>query len=566
VPCEDGVSVVARSGSLSTFSALEQCCPGATRDNNTFKGRRGLTMIEYNKTLEHAGFQKVRDRRTELERRVPVEHDKADSQIEGHGLFRFRKWRVADSDRSKWELYKSWELLVESFPLFGEECSWTKFFAVVSRFEADWQPYSETGRTKLLVPCPDAFGETHINSVASLVNSNNSVASLVHAPFVTSMAPCSDGQRPTCASANSLSQGMQARPSVQPQCAVDSQNLKLLLLALDSSSFSLVSSVPSTLPAHTTSASQEQVPACGMKRPRAMYATPAHAHPSQSLSVADLLNMDGEATLNRKKHCAAPNTNLADITRLLHATSKAIMSHAHETSPSMSTITPETQAHKNHANISSLPTDTGSSSASSASSTPPPPAADMSRQCTPATHEIPTLSTPATSCIPNRAPATSCVPNRALPMESKKVYVAHTKMVTARSGLAPAGCGYLGGTINMTALQQLQEHLSRQENVVSKVTVTTSARGGSKTATNGARAAPSSRHFSTASSASLPVISTVTSRDCDNTNLRPAFAAGGVGGEVGVGGEREGAFGNTQPPPQKRCDPLLLLWQHASTL
>eukprot|EP00277_Geminigera_cryophila_P023586 CAMPEP_0179486898 /NCGR_PEP_ID=MMETSP0799-20121207/63053_1 /TAXON_ID=46947 /ORGANISM="Geminigera cryophila, Strain CCMP2564" /LENGTH=35 /DNA_ID= /DNA_START= /DNA_END= /DNA_ORIENTATION= len=35
----------------------------------------------------------------------------------------------------------------------------------------------------------------------------------------------------------------------------------------------------------------------------------------------------------------------------------------------------------------------------------------------------------------------------------------------------------------MTALQQLQEHLSRQENVVSKVTVTTSARGGSKTAT-----------------------------------------------------------------------------------
>jgi len=551
VPCEDGVSVVARSGSLSTFAALEQCCPGSTRDNNTFKGRRGLTMIEYNKTLEHAGFQKVRDRRTELERRAPVEQDKADSQIEGHGLFRFRKWRVADSDRSKWELYKSWELLVESFPLFGDECSWTKFFAVVSRFEADWQPYSETGRTKLLVPCPDAFMETHINSVASLINSNNSVSSLVHAPFVTSMAPCSDGQRPTCASASSQSQGMQARPPTQPQCAVDSQNLKLLLLALDSSSFSLVSSVPSSLPAHTTSASQKQVPACGMKRPRAMYATPAHVHPSQSLSVADLLNMDGEATLNRKKLCAAPNTNLADITRLLHATSKAIISHAHETSPSMPTITPSTQDHTHPANISSLPTDTVSSSASS---TPPPPAADMSRQCTPATHAIPTLSTPATSCVPNRA----------LPVESKKVYVAHPKMVTARSGLAPAGCGYLGGTINMTALQQLQEHLSRQEKVVSKVTVTTSARGGSKTATNGARAAPSSRHFSTATATSLPVLSTLASCDRDNTNPRSAFAAGGVG--VGVGGGREEACGNTQPPPQKRCDPLLLLWQHASTL
>jgi hypothetical protein len=64
-PCEDGASVVARSGCLSTFAALEKCCPSSIRDSRSAKGRSGLTMIEYNKTLEKAGFQKARDRRSD---------------------------------------------------------------------------------------------------------------------------------------------------------------------------------------------------------------------------------------------------------------------------------------------------------------------------------------------------------------------------------------------------------------------------------------------------------------------------------------------------------------------
>lgn len=45
---------------------------------------------------------------------------------EGVCLFKFRKWKSIDSEVAKWELYKSWELLVESFPIFGEDCDWNK--------------------------------------------------------------------------------------------------------------------------------------------------------------------------------------------------------------------------------------------------------------------------------------------------------------------------------------------------------------------------------------------------------------------------------------------------------
>ena len=65
VPCEDSTRVVARSGQLSLFSALEECCPGCIRNLSTANGRRGLTMIEFNKSLEKEGFEKMRDRRAD---------------------------------------------------------------------------------------------------------------------------------------------------------------------------------------------------------------------------------------------------------------------------------------------------------------------------------------------------------------------------------------------------------------------------------------------------------------------------------------------------------------------
>lgn len=65
VRSEDHTKVVARSGSLSVFAALEECCPSCVRDESTTSGRRGLTMIEFNKVLEKGGFTKMRDRRVD---------------------------------------------------------------------------------------------------------------------------------------------------------------------------------------------------------------------------------------------------------------------------------------------------------------------------------------------------------------------------------------------------------------------------------------------------------------------------------------------------------------------
>ena len=65
VACDDSTQVVARSGHLSIFAALEECCPGCVR-NESPTGRRGLTRIEFNKALERqAGFEKMRDRRAD---------------------------------------------------------------------------------------------------------------------------------------------------------------------------------------------------------------------------------------------------------------------------------------------------------------------------------------------------------------------------------------------------------------------------------------------------------------------------------------------------------------------
>ena len=140
--------------------ALGQCCPSAMRDNSSTKGRRGLTLVEYNKTLERAGFQKVRDRRIDL---CPTGSGSGSWSGSGSGsptttecdalcLFRFRKWKSTETELLKWELYKSWESLVASFPIFSEECDWNKFFSIVTSFERAWQPNADMGRRLNPIP------------------------------------------------------------------------------------------------------------------------------------------------------------------------------------------------------------------------------------------------------------------------------------------------------------------------------------------------------------------------------------------------------------------------------
>ena len=58
-------SMIARSGRLSLFTSLQECCPSAVRNDDPFIGRHGMTEIEFNKVLEKHGFTKVRDRTAE---------------------------------------------------------------------------------------------------------------------------------------------------------------------------------------------------------------------------------------------------------------------------------------------------------------------------------------------------------------------------------------------------------------------------------------------------------------------------------------------------------------------
>jgi len=54
--------MVSRSGPLSLFSALQECCPSAVRNDDIFIGKHGMTEIEFHKVLEKHGFVKLRDR------------------------------------------------------------------------------------------------------------------------------------------------------------------------------------------------------------------------------------------------------------------------------------------------------------------------------------------------------------------------------------------------------------------------------------------------------------------------------------------------------------------------
>ena len=137
VSTEDSSDVIARTGAQRVIAALVECCPSCIRHIGSSLGRKGLTGIELNKTLESNGFQKVRIRRAHRE-----------NPVHGVGLclFRFRKWRSTDAELSKWELYKSWERLVEVFPIFAQECDWNKFYGVCRKYNTMWSQHLELAR------------------------------------------------------------------------------------------------------------------------------------------------------------------------------------------------------------------------------------------------------------------------------------------------------------------------------------------------------------------------------------------------------------------------------------
>ena len=122
-------------------------------------------MIEFNKSLERAGFRKMRDRRIDAATRQedPTGGERCHSCSccalivlpAGLCLFSFRQWKNPDDESKKWDLFKSWEYLVETFPHFGAECNWEKFLSVCKRYEEEWKPYSGAGRKMVKVVVAD---------------------------------------------------------------------------------------------------------------------------------------------------------------------------------------------------------------------------------------------------------------------------------------------------------------------------------------------------------------------------------------------------------------------------
>jgi hypothetical protein len=49
------------------------------------------------------------------------------------------------------EILQAWERLAERFPIFGQECDFHKFLAVVAKYHHDWRPFSGCGRKMVRV-------------------------------------------------------------------------------------------------------------------------------------------------------------------------------------------------------------------------------------------------------------------------------------------------------------------------------------------------------------------------------------------------------------------------------
>ncbi len=70
-------------------------------------------------------------------------------------LFSFLQWRSTESEEQKVELFKAWERLDKRFPMFGQECDFHKFVAVVAKFHREWREFSGCGRKMVRVVVAD---------------------------------------------------------------------------------------------------------------------------------------------------------------------------------------------------------------------------------------------------------------------------------------------------------------------------------------------------------------------------------------------------------------------------
>ncbi|KAJ1476671.1 hypothetical protein T484DRAFT_1965163 [Baffinella frigidus] len=143
--------MVARSGPLSIYAALCECCPAAVRvDANGSK--YGVSETQFNKCLQQASFERERDRRGKA-------LNKNDDPV-GAGMYLFcmRRWRDPRDPVDLEHLSQGWKELCALFPVNTANCTLDRFLQLCNKMYDGWRPNAGRAMKRMRTPAPNTHG------------------------------------------------------------------------------------------------------------------------------------------------------------------------------------------------------------------------------------------------------------------------------------------------------------------------------------------------------------------------------------------------------------------------
>jgi len=143
--------MVARSGPLSIYAALCECCPAAVRvDANGSK--YGVSETQFNKCLQQASFERERDRRGKA-------LNKNDDPV-GAGMYLFcmRRWRDPRDPVDLEHLSQGWKELCALFPVNTANCTLDRFLQLCNKMYDGWRPNAGRAMKRMRTPAPNMHG------------------------------------------------------------------------------------------------------------------------------------------------------------------------------------------------------------------------------------------------------------------------------------------------------------------------------------------------------------------------------------------------------------------------
>jgi len=140
--------MVARSGPLSIYAALCECCPAAVRMDIT-GSKYGVSETQFNKCLQAAGFERERDRRGK------ALNKQEDPVGAGMYLFCMRRWRDPRDATDLEELSHGWKELCALFPVNTADCTLDRFIQLCEKMHDCWKPNAGRAMKRLRLSGPN---------------------------------------------------------------------------------------------------------------------------------------------------------------------------------------------------------------------------------------------------------------------------------------------------------------------------------------------------------------------------------------------------------------------------